>query len=96
MTFDQFLQVLGVLGPIAGAAAAARWGHRQVMQKLERDYVTLESHRASMTTIHAEKNALRDRVSQLEGEKTAQIKLDEKQDAEIAFLKAAFLAREQK
>lgn len=118
MTFEQTLQLVGVVvGTLAsaiGAAASARWGAKRleaktdldkevilkkiehdnaaVLAKLERDYVTLESHRASMTSIHADKNKLAEEVAYLKGERAAQKVLDEKQNAEIDFLKAAFLA----
>ncbi len=103
MTFEQAMQLLGVLGSIVGTAVSARWGNKALslkieqgdaalMTKLERDYVTLESHRAAVTELHRDKNALASEVAALKGERAAQQKLDEKQDAEISFLKAAFLA----
>ncbi len=65
----------------------------QIEETLKRDYVTLESHRASMTTLHADKNKLADEVAYLKGESAAKKTLDERQSEEIAFLKAIFLSR---
>lgn len=65
MTFDQGLQVVSVIGGVIGAATSARWGHKQVLQRLS-SYVTVTEYRDKTSALHLENNDLKIRVAVLE------------------------------
>ncbi len=65
MTFDQAMQLLGVLGGIGGSVLATRQGYRAVITRLA-NYVTVEEYRLKVTALHEQINALRERVTRLE------------------------------
>ncbi len=61
MTFDQFLQLIGIITGTIASAISARWGHKQVLQKLD-NYVTIHEYRKKTTHLHEEIDGLKDKL----------------------------------